>query len=317
MSRLATISLVNFPYLPSNEPDRLSKTLKRMEECIEQAAHCKSDLVAFPEICNYLGVSDSLQFEPLDGPTITTMSKKARKHSIYVICPLATLEDGHRYNSSVLISRDGGIIGIYHKNFPTDGELDIGTIPGTETPVFKTDFGRVGMSICFDLNFWEVGAGLCANKAELVLWSSMWEGGRMLTRWSIEFGFYMGAIYADRSTFVDVCGREIISLGRNIYDATCAAAAPLTTSTIDMDRRLLPSNNMNRLQAIYEQYGSEAIYAESIPSEDLLIFGSNVSYVSTEQMITEFGLETMRDCLARGRRDRQLALKGEYSPTGK
>lgn len=314
MSRLATVSLVSFPCFPSKEPNRLSKTLKKMEDCIEQAARRKSDLVAFPEICNYLGASNPWQFEPLDGPTITAMSKKARKHGIYVVCALATLEDRKRYNSSVLISRRGSILGVYHKNFPTHGELDVGIIPGTETPVFETDFGRVGLCICFDLSYWEVGAGLCANKAELVIWSSMWEGERWLSRWSIEFGFYIGAVCTKRSTLVDICGRKIISLSRNVHDATHGIAAPLTTATIDMDRRLLCHDfNVERLKAVYEKYGDEAIYTEWIPSECLLIIGSNLPHISTDQIITEFSLETMRDYLARVRRDRQRALEGNYS----
>ena len=189
MRRKAVISLVSFPTLPRNEPDRLNKTLANMGKHIAEAASLGSDLVAFPEAVNRLGSSNIWEFEPLDGQTITTVSKHARRHSIYVVCPLPTLENGTRYNSSVLIDRHGKIVGNYHKNFPTHGELDVGIIPGTEAPVFETDFGRVGLSICFDLNYWEVGSALCANKAELVLWSSMWQGSRMLTKWAIEFGF--------------------------------------------------------------------------------------------------------------------------------
>ncbi len=322
MSRLAGISLVSFPPLPVNEPDRMSKTLAWMGDYVEQAAQCKSDLVAFPEVCTQLGTpeiaSDPWRFESLDGPTISAMSKKAREYSIYVVCPLATLEKGQRYNSAVLLDRNGQIVGVYHKNFPTHRELDMGIVPGTEIPVFETSFGRVGICICFDLNYWEVGAGLCTNKAELVLWPSMWEGGRMLTRWSIEFGFYMGAIYTNRSTFVDVCGREITSLTRDTYDTTNGIAAPLTTATIDMDRRLLhPNFNIEQLKAVYEKYGSEAIYAELLPHESLLIFGSNLPNVSTDEIIREFGMETMRSYLARVRRDRQLSLKGKYSSAKK
>jgi hypothetical protein len=124
--RKAVISLVSLPTLPREEPDRLNKTLANMGRHIDEAATLGSDLVAFPEIANQLGAADSWQFEPLDGPTITAMSKKARQRSIYVVCPMGTLENGKRYNSSVLIGRDGRIVGIYHKNFPTHGELDIG-----------------------------------------------------------------------------------------------------------------------------------------------------------------------------------------------
>lgn len=317
MSRKATVSLVMLPLLPADEPDRLSKTLAMMGKYVHQAAKLGSDLVAFPEICNSDGWGERVHhFEPLDGLTVTAMSEKAREHAVYVVCPLFTLEDGKRYNSSVLIGRDGSIVGVYHKNFPTHGlELDHGVIPGTETPVFETDFGRVGLCICFDLNYWEVGSGLCANGAELVIWSTMWPGGRMLTRWAIEFGFYIGAAsHGDQLTFVDVAGREIIGVRSGIFDRT--GRAPIVTATLDLDRRLLHHDgNLGRLEALYEQYGSTAAYIEHISDECLVVFGSELPDVSSEKLIAEFGLEPMRDYLARVRRDRKLALRGMY-PAG-
>ena len=312
MSRKATVSLVSYRPLPPEEPDRLSKTLHRMAQHVAEAAWRRSDLVAFPEICNYLGAAN-WGFEALDGPTITQMSESAREHGIYVVCPLATLENGQRHNSSVLIGRDGSIEGVYHKNYPTHGELDQGIIPGEETPVFETDFGRVGLSICFDINYWEVGAGLCAERAELVIWSSMWVGGRMLTRWAIEFGFYMGAVFAQQSSFVDVAGREMMSIKRDVSDAS--GAAPLVTATLDMDRRLLHHDrNVARLASLFGKYGSMAAHVEWLVHECLLVFGSDLPDVSSDALIREFSLETMRDYLARVRRDRRRALAGTYEP---
>ena len=58
MSRFANISLVNFPTLPADEPERLQKTLDRMCAYIAEAAQEQSDLVAFPEICNCLDTAD-------------------------------------------------------------------------------------------------------------------------------------------------------------------------------------------------------------------------------------------------------------------
>ena len=169
MSRNAIISLVSYPPLPAELPDRLTKTLERMAECIDHAVALESDLVAFPEICNILGTEGEWQFEPLDGPTVTAIARKAKEHGTYVVCPLATTQEGKRFNSSVLLGRDGSIAGVYRKNFLTHMELDMGIIPGTETPVFETDVGRVGLAICFELNYWEVGSGLCRNRAELVV----------------------------------------------------------------------------------------------------------------------------------------------------
>lgn len=314
MSRYATISLCSYRPLPREEPDRLRKTLECMGEHVRQAAARKSDLVAFPEICNFLGGADHWQFEPLDGPTVTAMSAAAREHGLWVVCPLFTLEEGRRRNSSVLLDRDGRIAGVYHKNVPTPGELDHGIVPGTETPVFETDFGRVGLCICFDMNYWEVGAGLCAKGAELVLWSSMWEGGRMLTKWSIEFGFHLGAICSRQSTFVDVAGREVTGVRRDAADA--GGSAPLVTATLDLDRRLLHHDyNIRRLKPVFEKYGPTAAHTEWLAHECLLVFGSELPGVSSDQLVEEFGLETMRDYLARARRSRQEALEGTYVPT--
>ncbi|HCK16028.1 TPA: hypothetical protein DHW51_18030 [Candidatus Poribacteria bacterium] len=312
MDRKAKISLVSFPPLSSDKSDRLNKTLVRMGQYIDHAAELGSDLVAFPEICNYLGDKDPWQFEPLDGPTVTAMSQKAREHSLYVVCPLGTIENGNRYNSSVLINRGGQIAGVYHKNFPTHGELDIGIIPGTEAPAFQTDFGRVGLSICFDINYWEVGSQLCENGSELVIWSSMWQGQRMLTKWAIEFGFYIGATYSGQSTFVDIAGREIVAVNRNISDAT--GSSPVTSTKLDFDRRLLHHDeNIGRLQKLYRKYGSTAAYCEWLPQECLIVFGSQLPDVSSDDLIEEFNIESMRDYLARVRRDRQLALNHKYS----
>ena len=315
MKREATISLVSYRPLGPHEPDRLGKTLDRMAAHVSEAAQLESDLVAFPEICNYLGAAEAWRFEPLDGPTVTRMSECAREHGLYVVCPLATLEDGVRYNSSVLLGRDGGIVGVYHKNYPTHGELDRGVRPGTEVPVFETDIGRIGLIICFDLNYWEVGAKLSANRPELVLWSSMWTGARMLTRWAIEFGFYMGAIYSAESSFVDVAGREILSVKRDISDAT--GAAPLVTATLDLDYRLLHHDeNIGRLGPLFAKYGGTAAHVEWLVHECLLVFRSSLPDVSSDELMSEFGLEHMRDYTARVRRDRQRALDGTYPITG-
>ena len=316
MAREATISLVSFPALEAKADNRLTRTLERMAEYVEHASREGADLVAFPEICNTLGAEDSWQFEHLDGQTIAAMAKAAKKSNIYVVCPLGTIDEaGRRRNSSVLIGRTGEIEGIYHKFFPTHGELDIGIIPGTETPVFETDFGRVGLCICFDLNYWEVGSELCANRAEFVIWSSMWDGARMLTKWAIEFGFAMGGLFAGRSTFVDICGREIASVKRNISDTS--GRSPVLTKSLDLDLRLLHHDyNTEKLKPLFAKYGPTAAFAEWRNEECLLIFGSQLPDKSSDDLIAEFDLEPMRDYLARARRDRKRALEGTYPVTG-
>ncbi len=314
MSRYANISMVNFPTLPADEPERLQKTLVRMGGYVAAAAREQSDLVAFPEICNSLDTSAPFAaVETLDGPTVTALSQAAREHGLYVVCPLLLSEEGRRYNCAVLIGRKGEIAGVYRKNFPTHGELEQGITPGVETPVFETDFGRVGLCICFDLNYWEVGSGLCRNRAELVIWPSMWAGGRMLSKWAMEFGFNLAAVWKEQATFVDVAGRELLSVKRDVSDRS--GRSPVVTARIDLDRRLLhPDYNLDKLQALFERHGGTAAFVELLKQDCHLIFGSQLPGVSSDRLIEEFGLETMRDYLARVRRDRETALNAAAEP---
>ena len=87
----------------------------------------------------------------------------------------------------------------------------------------------------------------------------MWPGERMLTKWAIEFGFYIGSTYARQSTFVDIAGREMLTSNRNISDAT--GKSPVSSLDLDLNRRLLHhDNNIERLQELYKKYGATAAY---------------------------------------------------------
>ena len=69
MARPVTISLVSFPTFPPEAPDRLARTIGRMEAFVDEAARRNSALVAFPETCNYLASGPTwLKAEPIDGP---------------------------------------------------------------------------------------------------------------------------------------------------------------------------------------------------------------------------------------------------------
>ena len=55
---------------------------------------------------------------------------------------------------------------------------------------------------------------------------------------------------------------------------------------------------------------------EWIADECMLLFGSQMADVFTDDLIGEFDLEQMRDYLARVRRDRKAALAGTYRRKG-
>ena len=313
MNRHTTLSLAMLPYLPADAPNRLEGTRARILELIDQAAATHADLVAFPEMCTTDESNNLWQVEALDGPTLSAVAEKARQHRIHVVVPMLTLEGGKRYNSSVLIGRDGTRLGVYHKIFPTHWEMDQGITPGEQALVFETDFGRVGLSICFDIQFWEAGSGFGANQADLVIWSSTWEGARQLSRWPLEFGFYMGGVCTHHATVVDQVGRSMTHLARS--SLTRVGRAPLLNATLNLDSRVVHHDiNIEKMANFFRKYGATAGTMEHLNTECLLLISSQVPGYSTDDLIAEFGLETMRDFLSRVRHDRQLALEGRYIP---
>jgi len=134
---------------------------------LDAAAADKADLIVLPEWFN------SAYPEPPDGPCATLMSSKAREHGMYVAgcfqckCP----QDERVYNECRLYDRSGEAIGIYRKNHPWSPEAHRGVTPGTEMPVIVTDFGKVGMIICYDNWFTDVSELLALKGAEIILFS--------------------------------------------------------------------------------------------------------------------------------------------------
>ncbi len=149
-----------------------------VEQClrlVDEAGEQKADIVCLPENCG----SDFVKREPVPesvpGPATERFAALARKHRMYVILPLVEKTDGPKhYMSAVLIDRQGQIAGIYRKThlcLPFHGEGEK-YIPGNEVPVFKTDFGTIGITICMDLHYPELYRAMALKGAEVIFWPS-------------------------------------------------------------------------------------------------------------------------------------------------
>ncbi|MCA1782939.1 MAG: carbon-nitrogen hydrolase family protein [Dermatophilaceae bacterium] len=94
-------------------------------------------------------------------------------------------ERGIVYNSSVLIDRDGTILGVYRKTHPFCSEAVSGggwVTPGDTVTVCDTDLGRIGMIICFDGDYPELsriqavqGAEIICRPSALLRSADIWE----------------------------------------------------------------------------------------------------------------------------------------------
>lgn len=280
------------------------RNLATAMEWLERAAWHRPDLVCLPETFTGLGMGTAqwaATAEPLDGATVARLSDYARRHRTWVVCPIV-LRDGNRlHNAAVLINRAGEVVGYYAKMFPTLSELEAGICPGTDAPVFETDFGRVGMAICFDLNFREVAERLKANKTELVCFVSMYPGGRQVQMWALDFGFWMvTAIAAPQSVIVNPLGR-IVAQAQPTY-------MPLVSQRINLDAVVVHLDyNYPKLLALKERYGTDAELDIAQPEARCLLT-CHRSDESVWDWVHAFGLEPIDAYFDRARRERARHL---------
>ena len=72
----------------------------------------------------------------------------ADRLDIFLVAGLLEADGEDRYNTAVFIDPDGKLIGKYRKH--RLGHESVRNTPGTETPVFNTPFGDIGIMICAD-----------------------------------------------------------------------------------------------------------------------------------------------------------------------
>lgn len=141
---------------------------------IDEIAHLKPDVIVLTEnafqTSEKRGPSGKYTCNRLDDVHVQALCAKAKENNCYIVTSLRTLdEDDVVHNTLILIDRNGKIQGTSNKTHLTIGEKEIGMELGTEFPVFDTDFGRIGMLVCWEHFFPEAVRTLAIKGAELIL----------------------------------------------------------------------------------------------------------------------------------------------------
>ncbi|MHB0876959.1 MAG: carbon-nitrogen hydrolase family protein [Anaerolineae bacterium] len=301
MARYVTVSSVSLrsaiPY------EKMEERLAESRMYAMRASRMGADIVSYPEIFIQMGGDKSswaVLAEPIDGRSTAYMADVARELGMYIVWPLFTRESDRVYNSSVLLDRQGKVAGVYHKMFPTIGEIENGVTPGEEIPVFETDFGRIGLCICFDLNFRPIVQGLADNGAEVIFFSSMYRGGLQLRMWAHELRrYFVSAIGAELGQVVDMSGEV---LAEATYEA-------LAVKRINLDRRFLHMDgNWDKMDEMLAKYGT-GITFQYYTREGKYTIASELPDKSIGDVIAEFSLEEQVPYFSRAMRVREEALQ--------
>ncbi len=249
-----------------------------------------ADLAVFPEMAVVLGYQNNFQYaEEIDGPVWSEVAQTAKDNDIFIAFNHTLLEDGVRYNATVLFNRQGEVEGKYAKAYPTNGELtsphdaDMHVAPGPGPIVLDTEIGKIGFAICFDLNFEELVQGYKALEPDLILFLSMFAGGHLCEHWAREIKcHFIGSVPVNGSRILNPLGRlqnELHGIGKQMCN------------TINIDSKVYHWDYNNKLLGDLRRKHGQDIAIEFSDAEGVFLLSSTGS-TPLEHIENDVGLES-------------------------
>jgi beta-ureidopropionase len=278
--RVVTVSQDDINEKPGKP--RLDATITRLN----RAAAFQPDIICLPETLT----RSNPEFVP--GQTTNRLSNWAREHSCYVICPILIYSDRNIFNSAMLIDRQGKIVGRYDKIHPTEGELDRSICPGKIDPlVFQTDFGKIGIQICFDVNWRAQWKQLKEKGAEIIFFPSAYPAARQLKTLAwLNQCFIVSSTLTRPSSIYDITGEIIETTGK--YRHWAGAVLPLGKRLFEIDF------HVSKMRDIEKKYGSK-VNIQWYHDDDLVSLASLDPQLTVEHLINEFELTPHTDYIQR------------------
>ncbi len=165
-------ALIQMPVTADKEAN-LSRACKDLREAKARGA----DIGVLPEMfcCPYDNRCFRAYGEEEGGPAQRTLSALAAELGMYIVAgSLPELEEGRVYNTSYVYDRHGLQLARHRKAHLFDIDVKGGQrfresdvlSPGNEITTFETEFGTMGLCICFDLRFEELARCMCLRGAK-------------------------------------------------------------------------------------------------------------------------------------------------------
>jgi len=276
----------------SQERLQTSSPQLMVEEVIrimEEVVVYQPDVICLPEVLPTSNTEQRLKLPEklkVSKEALKKISDFAKQHRTNIICSLYTSEGGKAYNSGVVLNREGKSLGEYRKIHLTSGEIEAGLTPGPLTPpVFQTDFGKIGIQICFDI-LWDDGwAKLKEQGAEIVFWPSAFAGGQAINLKSVLHRYIVASsTRKNTSKICDVNGEVVAFTGKWDPHFYCAP--------VNLEKAFLHTWPFNRHFAeIREKYGRK-IKITTYHEEEWSIIESLSSDVKVADILKEYDIKS-------------------------
>jgi predicted amidohydrolase len=264
---------------------------------LEQMKVCQPDIICLPETFNHYGNFTGRSFgeiaEATPYPSLEPFLDFAAANHCYLICPINIMEDGKAYNAAVVVDRQGSIIGNYKKIHTTIGEMDQGVFPGpTDPPVFDLDFGRIGIQICFDVEWRDGWESLASQYPDIIFWPSAFPGRRLIQTKAWESSTVtVSSTIKGPSRICDLSGEVIAQTEFWNRNWICAP--------VNLEKVLLHTwPYVRHFPDIKEKYG-RSIRIETFDEEEWTILESLSPELKVRDVMDEFDILSLREHIAR------------------
>ena len=290
--------------MPAEKNPSVAANHERARQMLDIAGRQGADIVCLPELYALIGLESEIGLataETCDGPSVGIASEFARQYGMYVVCAfLEKTASGAIYNSAALIDRQGGIVGCYHKIYPAWPEFSAtsdggpwGISIGQRVEVFQTDFGPIGIQICFDSMFPTGWRELRKQGAKVVFFSSLFPAGKRLQARASDYNCYIVAsTWQYPSLVVDITGDIISETG---------PFSSLAVHALDLDREVFDGDfQLGKIKHALEKYG-DRLAATWHPREGWVVLEAQGDDLTIAQVAQEYSLEPAWHYIERSR----------------
>ena len=182
-----------------NVVDDKKANLKKAGSLIADSADRNADFIVLPEMFNCPYSNDKfVEYgeNEHDSCTLNTISQLAESYNVYILAGSIPEREGDKlYNTSYLFDKTGSIIVKHRKMHLFDidvkgritfKESDVLTA-GDDFTIADTDFGRIGIGICYDVRFVEPARIMAEKGAEILFYPGAFNQTTGPAHWELLF----------------------------------------------------------------------------------------------------------------------------------
>lgn len=250
MSQMTVVQLQTHVYAEKK------KNIEMLSPLMEQARQLGADVVCLSEMfaCPYETPNFPAYAEKDGGPTWEALSALAQKYQVYFSAGSVPEldDDGKVYNTAYVFDREGHQISKHRKVHLFDIDVKGGQCfkesdtltAGDACTVFDTEFGKMGLCVCFDFRFPELARRMVLEGAQVILVPAAFNMTTGPAHWEVLFRsravdnqvFTFGTSPArDRKASYHAWGHSIAVSPWGTVLNQMGAKAGIQATTIDLD----------------------------------------------------------------------------------